>query len=407
MKKNILFWIKIAWLAIFFQAIFPQSYADSFEKKFLLQRPDTAAIEENLFKFVNQEREKQNLPLLTLSSNLSLLARAHSQDMAQHKKLSHLSSSERPYTARLADKGFYFIERGENIAFSETFKTEFIHKSLMESQAHRENILDPKFDQVGIGVVLKEESGYYVTQDFIQSLKLKDDKEAQDYLKNKLNSSRASLSLPFLSFSQDLDSYALRYSRAKAQNSSPPPPPSGFGRNLIIFIATPFLETPFASYKDEIQSKNYEKAGLGIKFSRSQKYPGGAYFITLILLIENRYKYLNTEELRKLVLEAINKIRQKAALDPFQEDLNFSTNTAQPMAEQSARRRASSLDLPRFRTEAVFCYLTEKPDLLPSGLIEKIGSSLRGHKKIGIGIHFRKTRDFPRGIFWVAVIFKQ
>lgn len=406
MKKNILGWMAICWLVLFWPLILQPRSSPSPLKKEKIQRPTPVIIEENLFKFVNQEREKQSLPLLTLSPELSHLARAHSQDMAQQQKLSHLASSRKDYTERLTEKGFYFMERGENVVFSETFKPEFIHQSLMASPAHRENILDPKFDQVGIGVILKEEKGYYITQDFIQSLRPKNDDEARTYLKDNLNNLRISHSLQSVYFSKDLDSYASRYSQAKAQNSSSPPPPSGFGANLIIFTATPYLEVPFSSHKDEILSENFKTAGLGVKFSRTKKYPGGAYFITLILIVENKYKSLPSEELRKLVLGAINKARQRAALGPLKEDLNLSLNRAQLIAGQASHREISALDLSNFGEDAVYCYLTEKPGLLPFGLTEKIRHDLARYKKVGIGIHFRKTQEFPSGIFWVAVIFK-
>lgn len=84
---------------------------------------------------------------------LTILARRHSQDMASLSRLSHFSTSGKSYLERLVAEALYFADIGENVAFSETFRADIIHHSLMESQEHRRNILTPSFDLVGIDIL--------------------------------------------------------------------------------------------------------------------------------------------------------------------------------------------------------------------------------------------------------------
>jgi len=116
---------------------------------------DVSTIEQTIFKLINEEREKLGLSLLKFSPPLNLIARKHSQDMALREDIFHLSSSGKTYSERLVEEDIFFKKNGENVAFSESFMAEFIHQSFMKSPGHKENILDPEFDEVGIGVIFK------------------------------------------------------------------------------------------------------------------------------------------------------------------------------------------------------------------------------------------------------------
>jgi uncharacterized protein YkwD len=123
------------------------------EKKAAIQKKDAPSIEQDLFNLVNVEREKHDLAPVIFSPLLGSLARKHSQDMAGREDISHFSTSGEAYSERLVEGSFYFKKNGENVAFSQTFMPEFIHQSFMGSPGHRANILDPDFNEVGIGVV--------------------------------------------------------------------------------------------------------------------------------------------------------------------------------------------------------------------------------------------------------------
>ncbi|MCK4930606.1 MAG: CAP domain-containing protein [Candidatus Aminicenantes bacterium] len=66
---------------------------------------------------------------------------------------------------------------------------------------HRENILDPRFDTIGIGVFNNKDEGNYITQDFMTSLEDKSEKEFREMLEKQINARRAQNGLggyPFL-----------------------------------------------------------------------------------------------------------------------------------------------------------------------------------------------------------------
>ena len=60
-------------------------------------------------------------------------------------------------------------------------------------------------------------------------------------------------------------------------------------RNMqLLFISSPALEGIESIYKDKVLNEIYETAGLGVSFGQNEQYPGGAYFITLLLFPEKR-----------------------------------------------------------------------------------------------------------------------
>lgn len=366
-------------------------------------KKDISTIEQNLFWLVNKEREKLGLSPLSFSLPLSFLARRHSQDMALREYISHLSSSGKVYTERLVEDSFYFRKNGENVAFSSGPVAELIHKGFMESPGHRANILDPDFDEVGIGVIFKEGNGYYTTQDFIRSLELKEEEEVKKEIQKKINSLRGENSLPPLLFLKEADKYAYKYSLQKAEDRPPPASPSHFRQSYIIYITSPSLEKLQSIYEDKILDKIYETAGLGISFGRNKKYPGGSYFITLILFPENKYKSWSNKDLKDTVFRAINKIREKKRFAPLIWDEKLMDYAEETLKIIVAQRNNSSITLPRLQGVTVLSYFTEDPNLLPKGLKEKIENNFITSTGTGIGILFEKNPKFPRGIFWVAI----
>ncbi|NIM92051.1 MAG: hypothetical protein GTO17_14015 [Candidatus Aminicenantes bacterium] len=364
-------------------------------------------IEKDLLGLANKEREKKGLPLLSLSSGLSRLARQHSQDMAGLQRLSHASFSGKSYQDRLVEAGFYFISIGENVAFSETFVAEFIHQPLMESPEHRKNILEPSFDQAGIGVVLVENKGYYITQDFIQSLEPEEEAKVETKIQNRINALRRKASLPPLVYLQDANSYAREFSQKKAQHKPTPPCPTHFGENYVIYASSPSLEEAQSVYQHTILDSIYENAGLGVSFRRNKEYPGGSYFVTLILFPENKYKYMDKEKIRQIVLLNINERRDKKGLPKLKFDENLSAAAEKALKDGLTQGNHSSIFPTRTRDAAYMFFITVDPTVLSEGVKDKIEGELVNYRKIGIGISFQKNREYPRGAFWTAILLER
>ncbi len=374
------------------------------EKKPSIQKKDVSTIEQDLFKLVNRARQKHDLAPVRFSPLLSFLSRKHSLDMALRGDISHFSTSGEAYYERLVEGGFYFKKNGENVAFSQTFMAEFIHQGFMDSPGHRANILDPDFDELGSGVVFKKDNGYYVTQDFIRSLKPKGREEARAEVEENINRIRQAYSLPPILFLPKANRFAKQYSINKAKDRSRPPIPSHFGETHLFYIRTPSFEYLYSKYEDKLLDLNYETGGLGIEFSRNKESPGGAYFITLLLFPENKYKSKSNKDLKEIVFHTINNTRESKGLLPLTEDKRLATSAKKALRMIYAQKNTSSISIPKLGEATIISYVTKDPTLLPGGLKAKIENKFIYHNRIGIGILFGKDPKYPRGAFWVVIL---
>lgn len=107
--------------------------------------------ESDLFAFVNSERRKLAIPELEWSADVVPVARDHATDMWERKYFSHFSPEGKDVGDRLNSKNINYGFAGENLALAPTTKT--AHTGLMNSKGHRENILEPRFKKLGIGVI--------------------------------------------------------------------------------------------------------------------------------------------------------------------------------------------------------------------------------------------------------------
>lgn len=374
------------------------------EKLAEFRKPTLTEIEKSLFKFINKEREKINLKPLKYSMKLSIIANKHSKDMAEQKKLSHLFSDGKSYIDYLVKQDFYFIKTGENIAFSETFVPEIIHSTLMNSPEHRENILNKDFDMVGIGVFYLEKKGYYITQDFIQSLKPKPKEEARKIIIKVINQTRKEKFLPKIPFLKRANEFADLISEKRAKKEILPKIPYNFGETNIYFISTPVLSKESIVIK-EIKNGRYEGGGVGIWFGRTKEYPGGTYLITLLLFPENKYKNLSHVELQKIILDTINKIRTKYGMNVVELDKGLSAEAYKDLINAYMKKgRGIIFPIPGKERNRIFFYYTPAPNILSPRIRSQIMNP--SIQKIGVGVKFIKSSEFPSGSFWIAVILK-
>ncbi|HET8828799.1 MAG TPA: CvpA family protein [Pelobium sp.] len=121
-------------------------------------------MENHLLVLVNQERRKFNLPLLARDTALRTVARKHSLDMFQKGYFSHISLENTTPFDRIKSHNIQYLTAGENLALAQT--VEIAHIGLMNSPGHRENILNPKFGRLGIGIMDGGIYGLMVTQNF-------------------------------------------------------------------------------------------------------------------------------------------------------------------------------------------------------------------------------------------------
>ena len=120
--------------------------------------------EKLIFDQINQERMKTGASILDWNDNAAQAARVHAGLLAENERLSHQFAGEAGVAERLGAAGARFTVAGENVA--RTGFVEDVHPALMTSPGHRGNILTPKYNAVGIGVV-EREGKIYVAQDFV------------------------------------------------------------------------------------------------------------------------------------------------------------------------------------------------------------------------------------------------
>ena len=114
------------------------------------------AQERRTLQLHNQTRAGRGLGMLCVNPALTRAARAHSQEMIDRDYFSHNSANgERP-GARLRRFGYDWRTYGENIAWGSgshaSPNSRF--KTWMNSTAHRTNILNSSFREVGVGTAV-------------------------------------------------------------------------------------------------------------------------------------------------------------------------------------------------------------------------------------------------------------
>jgi uncharacterized protein YkwD len=118
-------------------------------KKLELQVDEKA--ETLMFAKVNEERKKLAITELVWEPKLVPVGRAHATDMWKRSYFSHYSPEGKDVGDRLNEANIKYSFAGENLALAPTTQT--AHTGLMNSKGHRENILEPKFKKIGIGVI--------------------------------------------------------------------------------------------------------------------------------------------------------------------------------------------------------------------------------------------------------------
>lgn len=130
-----------------------------------------------LLCLLNRERVRRGLAPLQADANLARTARAHSLDMVRRSYFEHESPDgrtpfDRILATRYVPKGASWT-LGENIGWGtlSLATPAAIVKAWMASPAHRVNILDKRFRQIGIGIAVgvpqpRGQAGATYTTDF-------------------------------------------------------------------------------------------------------------------------------------------------------------------------------------------------------------------------------------------------
>ncbi len=103
----------------------------------------SSGVESSFISAINRERAAAGLPSVAVSGDLTAAARRHSGVMAEAADLHH--------NPDLGGAVGGWRKIGENVGRGPS--VDAIHNAFMASPGHRDNILDPDWSQVGVGVV--------------------------------------------------------------------------------------------------------------------------------------------------------------------------------------------------------------------------------------------------------------
>jgi hypothetical protein len=110
----------------------------------------------------NEERQKAGLPTLTLNMELTQAALAKGQDMMSDQYWAHIAPDGTTPWYFMQQAGYKYTVAGENLA-RDFGDTPTMVAAWMNSPTHRANILNPKYQEIGIAVIDGNLEGYDTT----------------------------------------------------------------------------------------------------------------------------------------------------------------------------------------------------------------------------------------------------
>lgn len=134
------------------------------ESGVLSERVSTSTSEaQGVLDRVNQERAKNGAQPLVLDATLNQMAQYKANDMANKNYFSHANAAGEDVNDWKSQFGFIGMV-AENIAYSTQGTTANV-ENLIKSPGHYANMIDPRFQIMGVGIALQN-GKYYMTQHF-------------------------------------------------------------------------------------------------------------------------------------------------------------------------------------------------------------------------------------------------
>ncbi|MGK5685559.1 CAP domain-containing protein [Actinoplanes sp. URMC 104] len=125
----------------------------------------SAPVQQRVLVLINQNRRRHGCRPFSLDRRLILAANRHAADMARRRYFAHRSPGGESAGERVSEAGYRWKRYGENIARGADSPYEVVH-GWMNSPSHRENILDCRLRQMGIGLAISRDRTPYWVQDF-------------------------------------------------------------------------------------------------------------------------------------------------------------------------------------------------------------------------------------------------
>jgi uncharacterized protein YkwD len=233
--------------------------------------------ERELFDLTNQARAQAGMAPLQMDDGLTQAARAHASAMAAQQQLSHQFAGEPSLAQRLAaNSALHLDQAGENVAYAGS--ADLAQQSLMHSPPHRANLLNPAYNVAGFGVV---RAGFtlYVAQDFGHSLPAYSPRQAGGIVSGSIARMRRDANLPQLQWMDSDAAEAAACSMARADSLKKAAPRGAY---ILRYTTEQPEALPTAAAK-AIEDRAVHTFSVGTCYARSNTYPNGVYWVTLVL----------------------------------------------------------------------------------------------------------------------------
>jgi len=116
-----------------------------------------------LLSMVNRARETEQRPALQRDPTLDAIAQRHAEAMRSLRRVAHDAGDGDP-RARVEAAGMGVLAAGENVAHA--LDVSRAHRALWASPSHRENLLQARFDKIGIGIAEDADGSIWVCEVF-------------------------------------------------------------------------------------------------------------------------------------------------------------------------------------------------------------------------------------------------
>jgi len=230
-----------------------------------------------LFDRLNQERSKAAVGELRWDDKLADVAVQHAQLMAERKRLSHQFPGEPAVRERFIAAGLRFSSSGENVALAPTVDT--LHADWMLSAPHRANLLDPRYNAVGIGVVRRGDQ-LYAVQDFARRQDVMSDEEVETIIATQLTRARAQAgaSTPTLVKSPEVHTAACRMASDGHIESAAIIRKMAAVHSVYTFTIFEPQKIPEGLIKTAPEAKSF---AVGSCFGKTEDYPEGTNWVVV------------------------------------------------------------------------------------------------------------------------------
>jgi len=113
---------------------------------------------EGVITLINKERAERGLNTLSLNNRLQTAAQWKADDMIEKDYWEHFHQGKSPWQW-MKEAGYDYLDAGENLAIDFN-ELEPMHQAWMNSLTHRDNIINSKYQEVGIGIAAGDFEGH-------------------------------------------------------------------------------------------------------------------------------------------------------------------------------------------------------------------------------------------------------